>query len=91
MESIINDSKYCFVCGTTHDLHRHHVFGGPNRSNSEDDGLWVYLCAKHHNMSDDGVHFNKDLGDAIKRLAQMRYEQEHTRGEFMARYGKNYL
>ena len=79
------------MCGTTIDLHRHHIFGGANRKYSEADGLWVYLCAKHHNMSDEGVHFNKALDERLKKLGQNAYEEEHSHEEFMERYGRNYL
>lgn len=91
MDSIINNERYCLLCGTTNDLHRHHIFGGANRSNSEEDGLWIYLCAKHHNMSDNSVHFDSDLNLSIKKLGQKRYEMEHGHDAFMERYGKNYL
>ena len=61
MRSILTTDKICFRCGTRANLHKHHVFGGyGNRSLSEQYGLWVYLCAEHHNMGNDSVHQNKD-------------------------------
>lgn len=91
MDSTINRERHCIVCGTTINLHRHHVFGAGNRKYADQDGLWVYLCARHHNMSDEGVHFNKELDTGLKQLAQATYERTHTRQEFMERYGRNYL
>lgn len=32
-------------------LHKHHIFGGSNRSLSEKDGLFIYLPPELHNMS----------------------------------------
>lgn len=90
-KSILQKNKFCYVCGTIYNLHCHHVFGGSNRKNSEKLGLKVYLCAKHHNMSNDGVHFNKNLDIQIKQEAQQRYEKTHTHEEFMQYIGKNYL
>ena len=91
MKSIISNQYECLICEQTFGLHKHHIFGGSNRKWSEEDGLWVYLCPKHHNMSDEGVHFDKDIDLKLKKLGQRTYEKTHTRGEFMARYGKNWL
>lgn len=43
-------------------------------------------------MSDDGVHFDKVLDQAIKMDAQRYYEENiGTREEFMQEFGRNYL
>ena len=91
MESIIQKEKYCYVCGTTLGLHSHHIFGAANRKKSEKQGLKVWLCGYHHNLSNQGVHFHKPLDSRLKRLAQKKYEETHTREEFMQEFGKNYL
>lgn len=91
LDSIIQSEKKCFVCGTTYDLHDHHVFGASNRKHSEKWGLKIWLCARHHNMSDEGIHFNKDLNLAVKQIAQRKFEEEHTHEEFMSIFGRNYL
>lgn len=91
MDSIIQSEKKCFVCGTTYDLHDHHVFGASNRKHSEKWGLKIWLCSAHHNMSDAGIHFNKDLNLAVKQIAQKKFEEEHTHEEFMSIFGRNYL
>ena len=83
--------KVCFVCGTTQNLHSHHVFGGPNRRWSEAYGLKVWLCARDHNMSDAGVHFNKELDTQLKQIGQSTFEETHSRDEFMKIFGRNYL
>ena len=91
MESIIQIHKECFMCHRTGDLHSHHIFGGPNRKWSEKYGLKIWLCPEHHNMSDNGVHFNKALDLQIKQIAQREFEDTYTREEFMRIFGKNYL
>lgn len=92
MQSILQKEKRCHVCRTTIDLHEHHVFfGTSNRKNSEKYGLKVWLCGYHHNMSAKGVHFNKELDLKIKRLAQAKFEETHTRDEFRAIFGKSWL
>lgn len=92
MKSIIQDKKECFVCRTTYGLHDHHIFyGSSNRKNSETHGLKVWLCGYHHNLSNNGVHFNKQLDTELKQLAQAKYEETHTRDEFRAIFGKSWL
>lgn len=93
MESIIQDRKCCWVCGTTTNLHKHHIYGGlKNRTISEKNGFTVYLCGMHHDLSNNGVHFNKVLDLNIKQVCQQEFEsQGHTREEFMKLIGRNYL
>jgi len=91
MKSVIQDKKECFVCKNTIGLECHHIFMGYNRKHADEDGLTVWLCHQHHNEPPDGVHFNRELRDELQRIAQRVYEIDHTRSEFMERYGKNYL
>lgn len=93
MESVLQTEKECFVCGTTFNLHSHHCFfGTSNRKQAEKYGLKVWLCAYHHNMSNEGVHFNKPLDLKLKTMAQKYYEKHYgTRAQFMREFGKSYL
>lgn len=91
MESIIQNQKECLICKKTSGLHKHHVFYGPLRKVSEKNGLTVWLCGRHHNLSKYGVHFDRDLDLQIKALAQKRFEENHSRKEFMKLIGRNYL
>ena len=93
MKSIIQSEKECFACGIQYGLHLHHCFfGNPNRKLSDKYGLTVWLCPRHHNMSSEGVHFNKPFDDYLKQLAQRRFEAVHgDRKTFMAVFGRNYL
>lgn len=91
-KSIMQKEKWCYVCCAVSDLHLHHVFGGTaNRRQSDKHGFTVWLCARHHNMSDQGVHFNRPLDLMLKRRCQELFERNHSREEFMAIIGKNYL
>ena len=93
MKSIIQSKKECYVCETAFNLHDHHcIYGTANRKNSEKYGLKVWLCAYHHNMSNEGVHFNKELDAHLKKLSQDKFEEIHgTREEFRKIFGKSYL
>ena len=89
--SILQDRKECFLCGTTYDLHEHHVIYGPFRHKAEHYGLKVYLCAYDHNMSDNGVHFNKSLDIKLKQFAQEKFESKYSHEEWMKQFEKNYV
>ena len=90
-KSIMQDEKKCWVTGSTENLHRHHVFFGAYRQSSEKYGCWVWLRADWHNMSDYGVHFNKELDLTLKKICQERFERIYDHKLFMAVFGKNYL
>lgn len=93
MESIIQTQKECFICGARDCVHEHHIFAGTsNRKRSERYGLKVYLCGYHHNLSDEGVHFNRELDLKLKRLAQQKFEETYgDRTKFIQEFGKSYL
>lgn len=92
MKSIIQTERECYVCGTTRDIHEHHIFEGiANRRQSEKYGMKIFLCGRHHNMSNQGIHFNKELDISVKQMAQEIFEETHTREEFRAIFGKSYL
>lgn len=92
MDSILQDTRECYITGDTVGLHKHHIyFGSPNRRISEAHGFWVWLRWDWHNGADYGVHFNHILDLRLKQVCQERFEQTHTRDEFMALIGRNYL
>lgn len=92
MKSILQSEKQCYLTGEAGPLHKHHIFFGNGlRKISEENGFWVYLLPRLHNMSNDGVHFNRELDLKLKRNCQKKYEETHTREEFMALIGRNYL
>lgn len=64
--------KECVVCGDINTI-KHHVFEGTaNRKISDKLKAIIYLCPKHHNMSDEGIHFNKKLELQEKRKMQLK-------------------
>lgn len=90
-KSIMQDKKECFLTGSTSDLHKHHVFGGPNRAKSETWGCWIWLRYDWHNMRSYGVHHDRKLNLQIKRQTQIRFEELHGHEKFMEIFGRNYL
>ena len=98
MKSIMQNEKECYLCRKMFNicndrgLHEHHIYEGyGRRRQSEAIGAKVWLCAKHHNMSDYGIHFNKEEDMELKRACQRKFEETHTREEFMEKIGRNYL
>lgn len=87
---LTDDLEHCILTGSP-EVHIHHVFGGPNRKNSEEDGFVVPLRPDLHNMSDRGVHFDRDLDLMFKKKCQELFEQTRTREEFIKRYGKSWI
>lgn len=77
------------MSGSTSDIHIHHIFGASNKANSEKYGFIVPLRSDYHNMSDKGVHFNRDFDLLLKRKCQDYWLQHYgTREEFIAIFGK---
>lgn len=88
--------KECYLCrklfniSTQTGLECHHIFGGANRPLSTKDGLVVWLCQRHHNTPPNGVHFNQKNMELLRQDGQKRWQQIYD-GDFLKRYGKNYL
>ena len=84
----------CFVCHTTIGLHVHHIYGGVGRRPiSDEQGCWVYLCGPHHNLSNQGVHFNREMDAYFKRECQRRWmaRENATVDDFRAMFYGSYI
>ena len=94
MHSLMSNERKCYICGTNIGLHKHHIYEGTGkRKLSERYGCWCYLCGIHHNLSNKGVHYNKDLDQYLKRKCEEKWleENEATIDEFIDIFKKNYL
>ena len=92
MDSILQDRRECFLTGDTFGLHKHHIYmGNPGRRISEENGFWVWLLWDWHNGAEYGVHFNRPFDLELKRICQEKFEENHSREEFMRLIGKSYL
>lgn len=93
MKSIIQEFKCCLNCGITQNLHNHHIyFGIKNRKISDKNGFTCWLC-HHCHEGTDGVHGKNghELDLQLKRLCQEKYEENHSREDFIRLIGRNYL
>lgn len=88
---LTDDLEHSFLSGIPTNV-IHHIYGGYGRRKiSEKNGFIVPLTPAEHNMSDNGVHFNKKLDLYLKRLCQEKYEETHSREEFIKLIGRSYL
>ena len=72
-------------------LEKHHVMNGALRDWADREGLWIWIDAGiHERLHRDpfGVLVQRRL---LKQIAQIAYEREHTRKEWMGIVHKNYL
>ena len=86
-----DDLSHCYIC-RANIVHIHHIFGASNRKWSEKYGFVLPLHPRWHNMSNDGVHFNRELDLKYKQMAQGYYENNHgTRSDFIIKFGKSWI
>ena len=82
---------YCVVCGKPYAA-LHEIFGGKNRQLSIKYGLQIRLCGEHHNRPGGmNPHHNKAINDRLKREGQRKFEETHSREDFLRLFGRNYL
>lgn len=94
MQSILQDRKECYITRRPYPLHKHHIYYGTGkRKISEKNGFWVWLIPEKHNRGNESVHLDPDrkLDLRLKRECQAKYEETHSRAEFVKLIGKNYL
>jgi hypothetical protein len=83
------DDVRCRYCGSRDGISFHEVYpGSANRRVSQLNGFQVALCIRCH---EDIQHYKDWRTDALKREFQAKYEETHTREEFIKLIGKSYL
>ena len=88
---LVEDMEHCVVCGREA-INIHHIFcGTAKRKLSDDDGYIIPLCHKHHNGSNEAIHFNRELEKEWRQIAQEHFERKNSRQAFIQRYGRSYL
>jgi len=101
-KSVITDCEgMCLICNSTQNIHIHHcIEGTAGRRKSEDYGLTIPLCAKHHNMSNNSVHLNSEMNVMSHIIGQLAFEREMSfrgyakdecRARFRTEFGKSYI
>lgn len=73
-------------------LHKHHVFqGNGTRDRSEDNGLTVWLCPRHHDVGPESVHFNKKNDKLLKVYAKRVFLETNPDVRFLDLFWKEYV
>ena len=90
-QSILQESKECFITGRTDYLHKHHIYGGSNRIISEEEGFFIYLIPEFHTIGPEAVHNDDEFLKKLQEICQRIYEENHTREEFIRLIGQNYI
>lgn len=103
---ITNYDGYSVFSGTPTTTRHHCVFGRGMRELAEQDGLWIPVLDREHNMSSKGtinqIHENPAAEKLSKMLGQVAWEKEYYRKKlnmeddeareaFRKRYGISYL
>ena len=97
MKSIIQpDECRCYLCGINRYEHldKHHIFGGYNRSKSEEYGLFVFL---HHStchiFGKHSVHNDYEVMEDLRRNAQLKAMDYYnwSENDFIGIFGRSWL
>lgn len=94
MKSILQERKECYITRSREELEEHHIYYGATglREISEQNGFKVWLARPLHTGYLTGVHGgNRSLDLRLKRDCQRRFEETHTREEFVRITGRSYL
>lgn len=82
---LTDDLEHCYICGKgVVDVHE--VYAGANRKMSMKNGFCIPLCRTHHRIA----QLDREENLFLKKLFQQKYEENHTREEFIRLVGKNY-
>lgn len=93
LKSIMDKREGCWLCGKQGPMHIHHCWGNnPNRSHSDQDGLFIKLCPQCHEKA----HKDKEVRLHIMQAAEMAWLKHYSKQgkdvpDFIKRYGKNVL
>ncbi len=91
MNSVMQNEKRCYLCGSEIGLEKHHIMSGvANRPLSEKYGLWVWLCHNCHTGTD-GAQYDPEKNRMLKAEAQAAFEAEYGHQKWMQTFRKNYL
>jgi len=79
----------CYVCKRYGDTAVHEIFFGANRKVSKENGLYIYVCPRCHDV----IHLKPDNGlmdRTMKKIGQNKYLETHTRDEWLKMIGRFY-
>lgn len=78
----------CYICHKS-PCDFHHLLANSKKRFAEKAGAWVWLCRGHHSYIHDTPAGQEEWRE-WKRQAQKKYEETHSRKEWMKGSHKNY-
>ena len=81
----------CFLCMLLENDFQTYGYSGHQRDISEEYGLKVYLCYRHHREGPEAVHNNKRYRRMLEALGQQAFEERYGHKKFMEIFQKNYI
>lgn len=93
------EDGYCYLCALLEDNWKpcryregHHIFFSKKlRPMSEEYGLKVYLCRRHHREEPEAVHQNWRNRRILEAQGQQAFEEIYGHEKFMKVFGQNYI
>jgi len=91
--SILSQLDYCIKCNKPNPNKHEVMFGTKNRQKSIKWGLIIPLCPYHHNMSNEGIHYNIkfDIEEKIKAQLKAMKHYKWSEQDFIDEFGESYL
>ncbi len=83
---LTDDMEHCFICKNLF-VDIHEIYGGSNRKVSMENGFCLPLCREHHKKAT----IDNSASLFLKVKCQKKFEETHSRDEFMSLIGRNYL
>lgn len=83
------DTDHCIVCGRRRE-HWHHVYGASDKKSSEKFHYLLPLCGEHHNLSDNGIHFNHEMDYHYKQLGYEMFKRDYPTLRWLDYFRKQY-
>ena len=83
---LTDDLEHCFIC-KRQASEIHEIYSSGSRKQSMIYNFTIPICRQCHQR----VTLNHYDNLQLKQICQRKYEENHTRDEFMAIIGKNYL
>lgn len=83
---LTNDFEHCYICGRVK-KQIHEIYKGRNRQKSMKNGFCIPICEECHRKTETDVSFL----DKYRQECQKKYEETHTREDFLKIIGKSYL
>lgn len=70
--------------------HKHHIFEGRNRNNSEKYGLYIWVKWSDHVLNKESIHNNPLITEKLHKIAKKQFEEIYNELDFLNIFGQNF-